>query len=99
VNDRIEELPGAMLMFVTGFGGFLLAFPLALLAAWRARLLPLWPAVAVAVGEVCAQAVPGGFGLLLWALALAAVTFVLQRLEWPLAARTGLEETDPLPAP
>lgn len=99
VNDRIEELPGAMVMFVTGFGGFLLAFPLALLAAWRARLLPLWPAVAVAVGEVCAQAVPGGFGLLLWALALAAVTFVLRRLEWPLAAPTGLDETAPPPAP
>jgi hypothetical protein len=44
VNDRIEELPGAVVMFVPGFAGFLLAFPLALLAAWRARLLPLWPA-------------------------------------------------------
>jgi hypothetical protein len=86
-------------MFVTGFGGFLLAFPLALLAAWRARLVPLWPAVALAVGELCAQAVPGGFGLLLWALALAAVTFVLRRLEWPLAPPTGLEETAPPPAP
>jgi hypothetical protein len=71
-----------------------LAFPLALLAAWRARLLTLWPAVAVAVGEVCAQAVPGGFGLLLWALALAAVTFVLRLLEWPLAAPAGPEERD-----
>jgi hypothetical protein len=99
VNDRIEELPGAIVMFVTGFAGFLLALPLALLAAWRARLLPLWPAVAVAVGEVCAQAVPGGFGLLLWALALAAVTFALRRLEWPLAAPTEPEETAPPPAP
>jgi hypothetical protein len=42
---------------------------------------------------------PGGFGLLLWALALAAVTFVLRRLEWPLAAPTGVEETAPPPVP
>jgi hypothetical protein len=48
---------------------------------------------------VCAQAVPGGFGLLLWALALAAVTFVLLRLDWPLAAPTGREEAAPPPAP
>jgi len=86
-------------MFITGFGGFLLALPLALLAGWRARLLPLWPAIAVAVGEVCAQAVPDGFGLLLWALALAAVTYVLMGLEWPLASPAGLEETAPPPAP
>jgi hypothetical protein len=34
-------------MFVTAFVGFFLALPMALLAAWRARLLRWWPALAV----------------------------------------------------
>jgi hypothetical protein len=33
------------------------------------------------------------------AFALAAVTFVLRRLEWPLAAPAGLEETAPPAGP
>ena len=80
VNDRLEELPGAIFTFVTGFFGFLLALPLALLAAWRARLVPWWPAAAVTAGEVCAQALPGGYGLLVWAAALAATSFALRAL-------------------
>ena len=78
VNDRINELPGASVMFVTGFLGFMLALPAALLAAWRGGLLPWWPALAVLVGGISAQALPGGFGLLVWAATLVAVTWVLR---------------------
>ena len=79
VNDRIEELPGALVMFITGFFGYVLALPVALAAAWRGALLPWWPAALVFVGAICAQAVPGGFGLLLWAATLAALAYVLWR--------------------
>jgi hypothetical protein len=78
VNDRLEELPGAAVMFVTGAAGFMLALPTALLAAWRGGLLPWWPALAVLVGGISAQALPGGFGLLVWAATLVAVTWVLR---------------------
>ena len=80
VNDRIEELPGAAIMFLTGVLGFALTLPVALLAAWRARLLPWWPALVVFAGQVCAQAVPGGYGLLLFAAALVALGYVLWRM-------------------
>jgi len=80
VDDRINELPAAVILFLTGFIGFALSLPLALLAAWRGRLVPLWPAVAVAAGTICAQAVPEGIGLLLWAVALAATSFALMGL-------------------
>lgn len=87
VNDRIEELPGAAIMFVTGFFGFLLALPTALLAAWRERLLPWWPAALVLVGSLCAQAVPNGYGLLIWAATLVALSAVLwQRYAEPAVA-------------
>jgi hypothetical protein len=78
VDDRLQELSGATVMFVTAFVGFALTLPVALLAAWRARLLPWWPAVVVLVGSVAAQAVPGGFGLLLTAAALLVLAWVLR---------------------
>ena len=77
VDDRIQELPGAAIMFITGFFGFFFALPVALLAAWRARLLPWWPAPLVLAGGVCAQAVPDGYGLLIWAATLAVLSYVL----------------------
>ncbi|HEV3408001.1 MAG TPA: hypothetical protein VG079_04865 [Gaiellaceae bacterium] len=82
VTDRLEELPGATFMFVTGFFGFFLTLPLALLAAWRARLLPWWPALVVSAGQVAAQAIPGGFGLLLMAASLVALTYALRQVDW-----------------
>jgi hypothetical protein len=78
VDDRIQELPGAAIMFMTGFLGFLLTLPVALLAAWRARLLPWWPALVVLAGPIAAQAIPGGFGLLVWAGALLVLGYVLR---------------------
>ncbi len=82
VTDRLEELPGATFMFVTGFFGFLLTLPIALVAAWRARLLPWWPALVVSVGQIAAQAIPGGFGLLLMAASLVALTYALRQVDW-----------------
>ena len=82
VADRLEELPGATFMFVSAFFGFLLALPVALVAAWRARLLSWWPALVVAVGEVAAQAVPGGYGLLVLSAALVALTYALRQIDW-----------------
>jgi hypothetical protein len=80
VDDRIQELPGAVILFLTAFLGFFLALPVALLAAWRAGLLPWWPAVLFLAGEICAQAIPGGFGLLIWAATLVVLSYVLWRL-------------------
>lgn len=80
VDDRIQELPGAAVMFITGFFGFLLALPTALLAAWRGGLLPWWPAAMILVGSLCAQAVPDGYGLLIWAATLAVLAYGFARL-------------------
>ena len=79
VDDRLNELPGATFFFVTGFLGYFLALPTALFAAWRARLLPWWPAAVIFAGEVSAQAVPDGIGLLIWSAALAALSYALYR--------------------
>jgi hypothetical protein len=80
VDDRIQELPGAAIMFLTGYLGFLLTLPVALLAAWRARLLPWWPAPLVLAGSLSAPAIPGGFGLLVWAGTLLALSYLLRTL-------------------
>jgi hypothetical protein len=80
VTDRLEELPGAMFFFISALIGFALTLPLALLAAWRARLLSWWPAVMVAVAEISAQVIPGGYGLLLFAAALIALSYVLRQV-------------------
>jgi hypothetical protein len=77
VDDRIQELPGAAIMFLTGFLGFFFAMPIALLAAWRAGFLPWWPAVLILAGNVLAQAVPDGYGLLIWAGTLVVLGYVL----------------------
>ena len=92
VTDRLEELPGATFMFVSAFLGFLLALPVALLGAGRAGLLPWWPALVVAVGEVAAQAVPGGYGLLLLSVALVALSYALRQVDWE---RVGCEPAEP----
>lgn len=82
VTDRLEELHGATFLFVSALVSFFLALPLALLAAWRARFLPWWPALVIAVGEISAQAYLGGYGLLVWALTLGALSYALFRMNW-----------------
>jgi hypothetical protein len=87
VNDRLEELPGATLLFLSAFLGFFLTLPVALLAAWRARLLPWWPALVVSAGAIATQPIPGGFGLLVLAAALAALTYALHHMDVRVASR------------
>jgi hypothetical protein len=83
VNDRIEELPGAIILFLTGFLGHMLCLPLALFGAWRARLAPLWVPVGISVAIVAAQALkPFGSGLLILAAAMVGLAFVFARMDW-----------------
>ncbi len=78
ITDRLEELPGATVLFVTGFFGHVLSLPVALFAAWRGRLLPLWVPLVVTAGTVAAQALPlVGIGLLLLAVSMIALAYAL----------------------
>jgi hypothetical protein len=91
ITDRLEELPGATIIFVTGFLGHLLCLPVALFAAWRAGLLPLWTPVAVSVATIAAQVLqPFGSGLLLLAVAMVPLAWALssmdRRVPEPIAA-------------
>jgi hypothetical protein len=96
VDDRIQELPGAAIMFVTGFFGFLLTLPTALLAAWRGRLLPWWPTVVILAGAVCAQAIPNGLGLLVWAATLVVLGYVLWKVSPEPLPRQHVARSEPL---
>jgi hypothetical protein len=83
VDDRLDELPGATVIFVSGFLGHVLCLPVALFAAWRAGLLPLWTPIVVSVATVLAQALqPLGSGLLLLALSMVALSYALWRMDW-----------------
>jgi hypothetical protein len=83
VNDRIEELPGATILFITGFLGHMLCLPVVLFGAWRARLVPLWVPIGMSVVIVAAQTLqPFGSGLLILAVAMVALAYVLSRLDW-----------------
>jgi hypothetical protein len=83
INDRIEELPGATVLFITGFLGHMLCLPVAVFAAWRAGLMPLWTPIVVAISIVLAQALkPIGSGLLILALAMIALSYALSRMDW-----------------
>ena len=84
ITDRLEELPGANVIFASGFLGHVLCLPVALFAAWRGGLLPLWTPVVVSVATVLAQALdPFGSGLLILAAAMVAVSYALWRMPWP----------------
>jgi len=96
VNDRLQALPGAVFFLATTLIGFVLALPTALLAAFRARLLPWWPALAFLVAEIAARAVPGGIGLLLLAVATGCLTLALLRVEGAAvkSERLGIAKAD-----
>ena len=83
VDDRLQEQPGAGVLFATGFLGFVLTLPVALLAGWRAGLLSWWPASLLLAGGISAQAGPDGIGLLIWAGTLIALSYVLWRAPEP----------------
>lgn len=58
VNERAEGMWALVALASTGGVGFILALPLAAVAAWRGGLIPWWAPVAVAAG------IFGGFGFL-----------------------------------
>ena len=83
VNDRIEELPGAIVLFISGFLGHFLCLPLALFGAWRAGLVALWVPIGMTVAFVAAQVLqPFGSGLLILAAALVVLAYVFSKLDW-----------------
>jgi hypothetical protein len=83
VTDRLEDLPGATVLFITGFLGHFLCLPFALFGAWRAGLVALWIPVAASIAMVAAQALqPFGLGLLIMAAMLVVLAWVFSRLEW-----------------
>jgi len=83
ITDRLEELPGATVLFVTGFLGHLLSLPLALFAAWRAGLMALWVPVVFLAATIAAQALqPLGSGLLILAAGLLLLAYVFWRMDW-----------------
>jgi hypothetical protein len=83
VNDRIEELPGAVVLFISAFLGHMLCLPVVLFGAWRARLVPIWVPLAMTVAIVAAQVLrPFGSGLLILAAALVGLAFVFSRMDW-----------------
>jgi hypothetical protein len=91
VIDRLEELPGATVIFVTGFLGHLLCLPVALFAAWRATLLPLWVPLVLSAATIAAQVVqPFGSGLLILAVGMVVLAYALSRMDW--------RPREPLPA-
>jgi hypothetical protein len=70
-------------LFVTGFLGHLLCLPVALFAAWRARLLPLWVPLVVSLATIGAQVLqPFGSGLLVLAVTMVALAYALWQADW-----------------
>ena len=91
VNDRIEELPGALVLFITGFLGHMLCLPIALFAAWRGGLVALWVPIAMTLSVVGAQALqPFGSGLLVLAVMLIVLAYVLSKIDWTGRAATTM---------
>lgn len=83
IDDELNDLPGAAVLFITGFLGHVLCLPFALFAAWRARLLQLWTPVVVTVALVLAEFLqPLGSGLLLAAVAMVALSYAFWKLDW-----------------
>jgi hypothetical protein len=83
ITDRLEELPGATVIFVTGFLGHLLCLPVALFAAWRGGVVPLWTPLVITAATIAAQVVqPFGSGLLLLAVGMVALAYALWRADW-----------------
>ena len=85
VNDRLEELPGATILFITGFLGHILSLPFALFGAWRGRLVALWVPIVVTLGTLGGQLAPevAGIGLLITAASMLALSYAFWRMDWP----------------
>ena len=83
VNERMEGMWALIAMASTGAIGFILALPVAALAAWRAGLLPWWGALAPIAGIVggfivVGANVPGAIAL---AVGFAVLSVALARID------------------
>ncbi len=95
VADTVSQQWGFVVMQLTGFAGLLLGLPLATAAAARARVLPWWPTAAVVAGSAAflgfAVTLPGN---ILFALALAGLSFAIARIDpnhWTAVDRDSTE--------
>jgi hypothetical protein len=83
VEETMSGMWGLAVLVSTGAIGFLLCLPVAVLAAWRAGLLPWWgaaaPVVGVVAGFLAVGANPAGAALL--AAGFAVLSLALARLE------------------
>jgi hypothetical protein len=79
-SDEVGRLPGFLPLLLPALVCSALSLPLAALAGWRARLLPLWAPLALIAGVATMPLLPGrvGFGLL--ALATAGLAYALYRI-------------------
>jgi hypothetical protein len=79
-SEAVGSLPGFLPLILPALVSSALSLPLAALAGWRARLLPLWAPLALIAAVAAVPFVPGrvGFGLL--ALATTALAYALWRI-------------------
>jgi hypothetical protein len=87
VNDAMEAMWGIKAIVVPGMIGFLLALPVAALAAWRAGIVRWWAVVAVVAGIVAFM----GSGVAVWGTALTTVSFAV--FAYALARSTELRRS------
>lgn len=90
VTDRLEQLPGMIVLFLSAFIPFVLALPIVLVASWRAGLMAWWPAALAFASVFAVQVVPGGAGLLIGGVVQVVLGFALYRM--------FKDHTEPLPA-
>jgi hypothetical protein len=89
VNEMMEGMWGAKAILLPGLAGFLLALPVAALAAWRAGLVRWWAVVAVVGGiAVFLLSQVTVWGTIATTLAFAVFAYALFRARGELAGRS-----------
>jgi len=93
-SDAVGTLPGFLPLLLPALVSSALSLPLAALAGWRARLLPLWAPLALTAAVVAMPLLPGRIGFGPLALATAGLAYALWRI--PLRRWFGEPEVAPL---
>jgi hypothetical protein len=92
-SDAVGSLPGFLPLLLPALISSALSLPLAALAGWRARLLPLWAPLALTAAVAAMPLLPGRIGFGLLALATAGLAYALRRI--PLRRWFGKAEVAP----
>jgi hypothetical protein len=92
-SDAVGSLPGFLPLLLPALISSALSLPLAALAGWRARLLPLWAPLALTAAVAVMPLLPGRIGFGLLALATAGLAYALWRI--PLRRWFGEPEVAP----